>query len=412
MDYFDSPECNPRGWSLVKIEELISDLRGGAPLEPEDFVERGFPVLHKGAIKQAGQIEIDPNKKTFADENFARKHKNSIITRNHVAVTLRDLVPSGPAIGMMSYLKNAPYPEYILAQGAYGFLVDAERVIPQYLVWLSNSSHYRRIIRKIAVGSTQIHVRTPVFTSLKIPLPPLTEQKQIASLLARADRLCQLRRHAHDLGDALLQSVFLDMFGEYLNKIECQFGDVLEIPLTNGFFEKNDKYGEGNPIVWVDNLYHTNIIDTTYLRRVQVSQKDLDKYEVLEGDLLFTRSSLVAEGVGQANIVPKLEERIMFESHVIRARVDKKKINPFFALGLFRSQFGKSEMMKRAKTSTMTTIGQDTLYDFPCLLPPLSLQEEFAGVTARVEGLRGRMSEAGRQVEGLFESMLAEAFNA
>ena len=34
-----------------------------------------------------------------------------------------------------------------------------------------------------------------------------------------------------------------------------------------------------------------------------------------------------------------------------------------------------------------------------------------AGVVARVEGLRGRMSEAGRQVNGLFESLLSEAFN-
>ncbi len=31
---------------------------------------------------------------------------------------------------------------------------------------------------------------------------------------------------------------------------------------------------------------------------------------------------------------------------------------------------------------------------------------------ARVESLRGRMSESERQVEGLFESLLAEAFNA
>ena len=44
-------------------------------------------------------------------------------------------------------------------------------------------------------------------------------------------------------------------------------------------------------------------------------------------------------------------------------------------------------------------------------MPPLSLQEEFAGVVVRVEGLRGRMGEAGRQVEGLFESLLAKAFN-
>ena len=51
----------------------------------------------------------------------------------------------------------------------------------------------------------------------------------------------------------------------------------------------------------------------------------------------------------------------------------------------------------------------------------LSLQEEFApfvslrgsatGMVARVESLRGRMGESTRQVEGLFESLLAEAFS-
>jgi hypothetical protein len=39
-----------------------------------------------------------------------------------------------------------------------------------------------------------------------------------------------------------------------------------------------------------------------------------------------------------------------------------------------------------------------------------NLQEEFAGVVARVEGLRGRMGESERQVENLFESLLAQSF--
>jgi hypothetical protein len=38
------------------------------------------------------------------------------------------------------------------------------------------------------------------------------------------------------------------------------------------------------------------------------------------------------------------------------------------------------------------------------------MQEEFAGMVARVESLRGRMSEAGRQVDGLFESLLSQSF--
>ena len=38
------------------------------------------------------------------------------------------------------------------------------------------------------------------------------------------------------------------------------------------------------------------------------------------------------------------------------------------------------------------------------------MQEESAGVVARVESPRGRMGESTRQVEGLFESLLAESF--
>jgi len=44
----------------------------------------------------------------------------------------------------------------------------------------------------------------------------------------------------------------------------------------------------------------------------------------------------------------------------------------------------------------------------------LSPQEEFASVVATegsVESLRRRMSEAGRQVDGLFESLLAQSFD-
>ncbi len=59
----------------------------------------------------------------------------------------------------------------------------------------------------------------------------------------------------------------------------------------------------------------------------------------------------------------------------------------------------------------MKTVKDNSPFDFP-----VSLQEEFAGVEARVESLRGRNSvfeprEAGRQVNGLFESLLSEAFN-
>jgi len=59
----------------------------------------------------------------------------------------------------------------------------------------------------------------------------------------------------------------------------------------------------------------------------------------------------------------------------------------------------------------MGILNAGQLKEFKVICPPLSLQEEFAGVVARVESLRGRMGESARGVEGLFESLLAEAFS-
>ena len=49
---------------------------------------------------------------------------------------------------------------------------------------------------------------------LQIPLPPLAEQKRIAGILDAADALRAKRREALAQLDTLLQSTFLDMFGD------------------------------------------------------------------------------------------------------------------------------------------------------------------------------------------------------
>ena len=93
--------------------------------------------------------------------------------------------------------------------------VDEKRVDPQYLAaWFTKQWKNKVFENLCTQWVNQAAVRKEDLLELKLPLPPLTEQKRIASLLARADRLRRLRRTAHDLGDALIQSVFLEMFGD------------------------------------------------------------------------------------------------------------------------------------------------------------------------------------------------------
>lgn len=185
VEMFGDPRNNERKFPLSKIGELLSDFRGGAALKPEDFVEAGFPILHKGAIKQNGNVIIDEGKKTFATHEYAASKSANIINREYLAVTLRDLVPTGPSIGLVASMEDGAYDEYLLAQGAYGFKINNAKLNAEYFVQLSNMPNFRHVLRQFAVGSTQIHIRTPVYQDISIPVPPISLQNEFGELMRK-----------------------------------------------------------------------------------------------------------------------------------------------------------------------------------------------------------------------------------
>jgi type I restriction enzyme S subunit len=292
-------------------------------------------------------------------------------------------------------------------------LLPNEKVLePGYLFALLLSPKFVAWASQNMSGANLPRLDPKLLVDYEIRLPPLSEQKRIAAILEKADRLRRTRRYAHELSGTFLQSVFLEMFGNFLITDENEvLKNVLALPLSNGSFESNELYGSGVPVIWVDNLYHTITIDLSHLRRARLSEAAIQKYEVVKDDLLFTRSSLVREGVGQINIVPKLPERTAFECHIIRARVDQNKVNPFYVLGLYRTPYGRSFIMRRANTATMTTISQTSIEELPCPIPPLPLQEKFSAIVRRFERLRAQQREAERQAEHLFQTLLHRAFS-
>ncbi|MBK6645338.1 MAG: restriction endonuclease subunit S [Anaerolineales bacterium] len=244
----------------------------------------------------------------------------------------------------------------------------------------------------------------------KIPLPPLTEQKRIASLLARADRLRQLRRTAHDLGDALLQSVFLEMFGHVRvndKKWELsKFEDVCETRLGKMLDDKKQTGKHKRPYLRNFNVRWYEL-DLSDIAEMDFDEKDRKEFRLQYGDVL------ICEGgeVGRAAIWRNEMEECYFQKALHRARPNPKLANPEYIVHLLWWLAQSGGLVDATSQVTFAHLTGEKLKELVIPVPPLSLQEEFAGVVARVESLRGRMGESTRQVEGLFESLLAEAFS-
>ena len=269
---------------------------------------------------------------------------------------------------------------------------------------------YEPELAKAGTGSTFAAIAREDLETIKIPLPPLTEQKRIASLLARADRLRQLRRTAHDLGDALLQSVFLAMFGHVRvndKKWElARFEGVCETRLGKMLDDKKQTGKNKRPYLRNFNVrWHS--LDLSDISEMDFDEKDRKEFRLQYGDVL------ICEGgeVGRAAIWRNEMEECYFQKALHRARPNSKLANPEYIVHLLWWMAQSGGLVDATSQVTFAHLTGEKLKELVIPVPPLSLQEEFAGVVARVESLRGRMGESTRGVEGLFESLLAGAFS-
>jgi type I restriction enzyme, S subunit len=73
------------------------------------------------------------------------------------------------------------------------------------------------------------------------------------------------------------------------------------------------------------------------MKRLELTNNEIENFSLKEDDLLFARRSLVAEGAGKCSIVREVNEPTVFESSILRARPDSKKANRLDLYYLFQS---------------------------------------------------------------------------
>jgi type I restriction enzyme, S subunit len=176
----------PNDWKVVPIGDLVTEFRGGASLKPSDFTKAGVKVLPKRGVGRTGWLQIRNGDQKYCSPEYAAANYRNQVDETFTIIVLRDLVPSGPSIGLMVQIKDKD--TYVLAQGVYGFKIK-NSVIPRYLVHLSNTQWYRKLMKSIMVGSTQVHITNTAFKQVQIPLPPLSEQQALVTALSDVDSL-------------------------------------------------------------------------------------------------------------------------------------------------------------------------------------------------------------------------------
>ena len=119
-----------------------------------------------------------------------------------------------------------------------------------------------------------------------------------------------------------------------------KFKDILIGGTKNGIYKKKEFHGSGTKVVNMGELFAYPRLHPVPMKRIELTENELERFSLNQYDLIFARRSLVAEGAGKCSIVCELDEPTVFESSIIRARPNSIKTNSFFLYYFFNSNYG------------------------------------------------------------------------
>jgi len=399
----------PKTWSLVALGDIAAHEKGairrgpfGGSLKKEIFVESGFKVYEQqNAIKddfQIGNYFIDEDK--FREmEGFNVKPHDLIIscagTIGKVAIVPYEALPG---VINQALMRIRPNPEIILCR---------------YLKWLLESPKYQRDIFGKSAGSALKNLAAiSEIKKCKIPLPPLEEQRRIAAILDKADGVRRKRKEAIRLTEELLRSTFLEMFGDPVTNPKGwevkRLGEICT-NFQNGIGKNSEHYGHGSKVANISDLYEWHRFIPEKYSLLDVTPKEIEKYSLMRGDMLFVRSSVKREGVAVCSVYDS-DEICLFSSFMIRVRPRTDLINPEFLSLMLRTPPMRNRLILGSNTSTITNISQPGLSKIEVVVPPIKTQNLITKVTKNIEESVRCHLQALEQSENLFNSLLQRAF--
>jgi type I restriction enzyme S subunit len=248
------------------------------------------------------------------------------------------------------------------------------------------------------------------FKKLQIPLPPLPEQKRIAAILDAADALRAKRRESLEQLDQLLQSTFLEMFGDPVTNPKgwddnSILGEIAEIVsgITKGRKVKIDVLREV-PYLAVANVQDRHL-KLDFVKTMAVTENEVAKYALVPGDLLLTEGG-DPDKLGRGSLWHGEISECIHQNHVFRVRLKNDALNPTYLNWIIGSERGKRYFLRSAKQTTgIASINMTQLKRFPLLIPPIDLQQRYATIVESIEQQKARCRAQLDELDTLFASL-------
>lgn len=179
---------------------------------------------------------------------------------------------------------------------------------------------------------------------------------------------------------------------------------------ANGIYKPAHLIGQGTLLIGQTALTAERSVDPRLARRAIVTREEQQRFGVGAADILISRVFATVDGVGQPALVPELGEPAVFESNMMRLRVNPAAIRPRLLLEWLKADTSRRHIGGRANASNQVSVNQGVLYPLPVPLPSTDEQDRMIvridAVDARAVTDRSMLAKLRAQKLGLMQDLL------
>nr|WP_283089300.1 restriction endonuclease subunit S [Pseudomonas sp. KB-10] len=383
---------------MVTLQEVCSLLTDGTHYTPPD-VGVGIPFLTVKDVSDNGLDLLCCSK--ISEEEYKKANAGN----------------SAPKVGDVLFSKDGTVGKVHVVQEDKKFAVLSSLAIlrpsseldSNYLGHVLRSPSVLEQASKNKTGSALRRIILGDIKKLKIPLPPLPEQKRIAAILDKADAIRRKRQQAIQLADDFLRAVFLDMFGELVTSsgyASSQKYKLLELVDYIDYRGKTpEKSDSGIPLITAKNVKSGYVDDEP---REYIPEENYDAWMTRgfprKNDVLFTTEA----PLGNVALLGEYE-RVAIGQRLVALR-SKGKVTHEYLLFLLLHPFIQDLIYARSSGSTVKGIRTKELYAIELPVPDMQKQREFSAVYWKSKSLTSNQ-ESAHQLNVLnFSALSQKAF--
>lgn len=270
--------------------------------------------------------------------------------------------------------------------------------------------------------------------NISVVEPPLSEQQAIALYLdekcGEIDSLISLQEEMISELQAYKQSIITEAVTKGLDSNVPMKDSGVEwigmIPegwkiqrlrtlgnCQNGISKGGEYFGDEFDFPFVNYTDAYKNIDVPYPEgRANSTEEDRKQYSLIEGDILFTRTSETIDEIGYASTCTQTIPNAVFSGFLIRFRPTGKELYYGFSKYYFRSSIHRAFFVKEMNLVTRASLSQNLLKNLPTLIPPLSEQQAIASYldekTSQIDSLIALKQEKITELKDYKKSIIYE----